>query len=50
MKKITYILAVECDGPENCLIEFNDPADLMNFIMDIQDKGCINPMALAVLD
>lgn len=40
-----YLIAVECiDGTE--IIGFKDPADLTNFIMDIQDN--VLGMALAI--
>lgn len=47
MKKIIYVIAVSAtDGTE--FIGFGCPADLTNFIMDIQDN--VLGMALTVLE
>jgi len=50
MDNTIYIIAVRCQDDDNFIAEFYDPADLMNFFMDMQDKGCPNEMAIAVLD
>lgn len=47
--KDEFILAILCDdGP--CLTYWNDGANLLNFLMDLEEQGCMNEMALAVAE